>query len=186
MINSSNKSASNADVSCWGLTRDMLLKILDNITNEIYVLDKNFDILYVSKNSLENYGLCPDEMIGQNHYNFAGKYWFPSVIPLVTKEKRHACIEQVSITGKKFISTAVPVFEEHGDQEMIIAVLQEEPPFLDLTTSLRKSDELASRINILTRSPEMLALMETCDKVAKCDAPVLIQGASGTGISVLA
>lgn len=178
--------SNGTDPYYWGLTRDTLLKILENIKNEIYVIDKNFNIMFISKTSIENYGLRPDEMIGHNHYDFVGKYWFPSVNDLVAKEKRRACIEQVTITGKKIISTSVPVFNEHHDLKMIVSVVQEEPQFFDLTIDPQKSDEFSSRINILTRSPEMLALMEMCNRAAKCDAPVLIQGASGTGKSILA
>ncbi len=180
------KVSNGSDLPCRGLSRDTLLKILDNINHEIYVLDKNFIILYISKSSLENYGLYPHEMIGQNHNSFVGKYWYPSVNSLVAKEKRTACIAQVSVTGKKFISTAVPVFDEHRDLKMIVSIVQEEAQSLDLTIDLQNSVALSSRINILTRSPKMHMLMETCDKAAKADVPVLIQGASGTGKSMLA
>jgi PAS domain S-box-containing protein len=179
-------TSNDTDLSCWGLSKDTLLKILENIKNEIYVIDKNFDIMFVSKTSIENYGLHPDEMIGKNHNDFVGKYWFPSVNSLVAKEKRRACIEQFSVTGKKFISTAVPVLDDQHDLKMIVSVVQEEPQYFDLTIDPEQTHALSSRANILTHSPEMLALLEKCNKASKCDAPILIQGPSGTGKSMLA
>lgn len=182
---SGGNNANDVIAPYYGLSREVLLKILDNISNEVYVLDKNLDILYVSKSSFENYGLHPDQMIGHNHNDFSGKYWIPSVIPLVVTEKRRGSVEIFTITGKNFINMTVPVFDEQGDLKMIVAILQKESEIFDSAID-QETHELSSRINIMSRSREMELLMKKCNKAAKTDAPVLIQGESGTGKSILA
>ena len=174
-----------------------MVTILDNIYHEIYVTNADLDILYVSDSCYRHYGLKPEDMIGHNHEEFCGDYWYPSVLPLTYKEKRRMCIEQLTIKGEKIISTTVPVFNENGDVKMVVSIVQEEMGTLNLSVDPEAKDECSLWVrrdaaagapvaDIITRSPIMKNLLHLSKKAAASDISVLIGGDSGTGKSMLA
>ena len=172
-------------------SRETLVKILENIYNELYITDKDLNVLYVSKTCKENYGLLQEEMIGKNHLNFVGKNWFPSVLSFVPIEKRRLCISQVTTTGKKLTATASPVFDENNNLKFTISIVQEEFKNLDMTLNSEPLEDnpLIIRENeckVITRSDCMKKILILSKKIALSDIPVLIQGESGTGKSMLA
>lgn len=175
----------------YNLDEKTLKKILDNIHYEIYITDKDLTILYISKNCYEHYGLTQEEMIGKNHNDFVGDYWYPSVLPLVLEEKRHMCISQITKTGKKLISTAIPILDENKDIKFTLSIVQEKVDnlYINLDNFSNQHDEpFLSRTacNLITRSDSMFQLLNLCKKIACSDIPVLIQGESGTGKTILA
>lgn len=175
----------------YNLDEKTLKKILDNIHYEIYITDKDLNILYVSKNCYEHYGLTQEEMIGKNHNEFVGKYWYPSVLNLVLEEKRHMCISQITKTGKKLISSAIPIFDEKGEIKFTLSIVQEniDNLYMKLDNFSNQHDEpflSKTTCNLITRSDSMFQLLNLCKKVACSDIPILIQGESGTGKTILA
>lgn len=181
----------------YGLSRDILCRILKNISYEVYVTDADLTILYVSEHSIGHYGLRPEEMIGRNHREFIGKYWYPSVLIQMYAEKRRMCIQQVTVTGETLISTAVPVFDENNVVKMGVSIVQEEVGDLDMSVELeagskysvwekRTRETAVQPSGIITRSPVMQNLLILSKRAADKDIPVLIQGESGTGKGMLA
>lgn len=179
---------------CYNLSKEKLKKILDNIYNEIYVTSKDLKILYVNKKSVQHYNLSPKEMIGKNHMKFANKYWSPTIQPLVLKEKRRMCVEQITSSGETIISTATPVLDENKNLKIIVSVVQEKFKKLDL--NIKENEEnnnflilrnkQIDNFNFITRSKKMEYQLKLSRKAAKSNLPILIQGASGTGKSILA
>ena len=181
----------------YGLSRETLQTILKNISYEIYVTDANLTIMYVSGDSLRHYGLKPEDMIGHNHKEFSGTYWYPSVLLRMYEEKRRMCIQQVTATGEKIISTAVPVFDANHNVKMAVSIVQEEVGDLDMGVDLeagskysvwaqRNTNKDVPVSDIITRSPVMQNLLTLSKRAADRDIPVLIEGDSGTGKGMLA
>lgn len=164
----------------YGLSYDTLQRILAYIPFEIYVTDENMNILYISDTSVENYALTPEQMIGHNHREFMGKHWWATVLPYTYTEKRDMCIEQMTITGKKIISSTTPVFDENGCVSMVVSVVQERLERIDAPEGTGQVPD------IVARSLQMNTLLRQAGRAAKSKVPLLIQGPSGTGKTMLA
>lgn len=168
------------DQTHYGLTQETLQRILDHIYFEIYITDEDMNILYVSTTSEKHYGLKPAQMLGHSHLEFVGKYWYSSVLPYTYNEKRDMCIEQMTVTGMKIISSTTPILDEEGRVRMVVSVVQERLSQIDAPA------EEVQTPQVIARSAKMQALLALAQKAANCMAPLLIQGPSGTGKTLLA
>ena len=178
-----------------GLSREQMFEILEHIYNEVYVLDRDMNIIYVNPACYMNYGLKPEEMIGKNHNEFTGDIWFPSVVPSVYREKRKMCVEQIIYTGKRLVSCANPVLNADNEIEMVICLTEEkfehldiqynpdENTLYDIKAREQEEDDFGE---IVAVSEVMKALYKTAQRASQQDLPVLLQGESGTGKSMLA
>lgn len=183
--------------NCYDLSEETLYTILENIFHEIYVTDDSLNILYVNNACYRHYGLRPEEMIGCNHMDFYGTYWYPTILPAISRERRRMCIEQVTAKGERIISTAVPILDENNSIKMVVSVVQEEISSLDMnimpqggseqTLWLKRGTETTVPVSdIITRSQAMQNVLKLSRKVAQSDIAVLIGGDSGTGKGMLA
>lgn len=178
------------------LTRQQLFEILEYVYNEIYVVDKDMTVIYVNPACTQNYGILPEEFIGKNHNQFTGDIWFPSILPTVFLEKRRMCVEQVTYTGKKILSTATPVFDDNNEIEMVVCVTEEKFEILDIQYNKEEDiinyiteeadDDLCDSPEIICPDKGMAKLYTIAKRSSKKNLPVLIQGESGTGKSMLA
>lgn len=177
------------------LTKEELFEILENIYNEVYVLDKNKNIIYVNPSCLSNYGMLPKNMIGKNHFEFTGNLWYPSVIDKVFQTKKPLCVEQFTYTGKKIISIANPVLDEKNEIEMVVCITEETFSKIDLKYNNEKKDEENfSSTNFLkdddysfvTNNNKVKKLFLDLKTAAKKDLSIFLHGESGTGKSMLA
>ena len=134
-------------------------------------------------------------MIGRNHNEFTGEIWYPSVVPDVYREKRKMCVEQIVYTGKRLVSCATPVLDADNEMEMLICLTEEKFEHLDIQYNPAENiiydgkaseQETESFGEIITVSDEMKALYKTALRASRQDLPVLLQGESGTGKSMLA
>ncbi|GED12331.1 sigma-54 interaction domain-containing protein [Aneurinibacillus migulanus] len=173
------------------MSAEMLKKILDYSPNEIYVLNKDACIVYANKAYEKHYGIKRDEIIGMKNDEILAKgYWKPSIIPYVLKEKKTVTIKQVSYVGKELLTTAIPLLNEEQDIELIITATQE-PNYKELYITDEPEAEEINEIdfykeNLFTNNKRMSSVIKLCEKVAKVDTTVLIQGESGTGKGVIA
>lgn len=180
----------------YNLSQENMIKILDNIYNEIYVTDKDLNILYVNERCKDHYNLSPEEMIGHNHNEFINKYWYPSILKTATDLKRRLSIEQAVKSGKKIIATATPVLNEEKNVKFVVSIVQEKLKKLDLTVEQARFNlkgepsnikiDNSEPIEIIIRSKQMQKLLSLSKKAADSDIPIFISGESGTGKTMLA
>lgn len=177
------------------LDRQLLFEILENIYNEVYVVDKNMNIIYVNPACLRNYGVKPQEIVGKNHNELTGDLWFPTIMDKVFEEKKRLCIEQITSLGKKIISTANPVLDNDGNIEMVVCMTEENFSNLDVrynpktkeTSYLVNFDIDSKNSNDLhIKNKFMNQLFVIAKSAAKKDISIFISGESGTGKSMLA
>ncbi|MDP4127506.1 MAG: PAS domain-containing protein, partial [Bacillota bacterium] len=100
---------------------DQLHNILDNCYDEIFVVNNKGVVIYVNEACVRNYGLKPNEIIEQSIFQLLHDgYYFPELAPIVLQEKKRITIEQHTITGKKLIVTATPIFNDNNELELIV------------------------------------------------------------------
>lgn len=180
------------------LTREQIFEILENIYNEVYVLDKYKNIIYVNPACHRHYGLFPKDFIGKNHESFSDKAWYPSVIPRVFEEKRKMSVKQITCMNYLMTSTAVPVLDQDGEIEMVVCIADEKFEHPDIKYDPGNNaviyaeeaqnvfDAAEDQGDTITKTPKMRKIFSTAHKAADMDLPILIQGESGTGKSMLA
>ncbi|MEH7610080.1 sigma-54 interaction domain-containing protein [Gottfriedia acidiceleris] len=172
-------------------SNEILQKILDNSPNEFYVLDKDARIVYINKACERHYGIKLKDVVGKSNDELISKeYWKPLILPRLFKEKKTVIMKQISYVGKEIITTAIPLLNDQQEIELIITTSQD-ASYKDLYISDEQEINEAAQAeiyknNIITNNKEMSNIVKICEKVAKVDATVLIQGESGTGKGVIA
>ncbi|PEL13448.1 histidine kinase [Bacillus sp. AFS017336] len=173
------------------ISNEILQKILDNSPNEFYVLDKDARIVYMNKACERHYGIKLKDVVGKSNDDLISKeYWKPLILPRLFKEKKTVIMKQISYVGKEIITTAIPLLNDKQEIELIITSSQD-ASYKDLyipdEQEINEAEQAAIyKNNIITNNKEMSNIVKVCEKVAKVDATVLIQGESGTGKGVIA
>jgi len=179
-----------------------LQRILDHSYDEIFVTDKNGVTIYVNEACKRNYGIEPQELLGQTAGQMCSEgYCFPAITPIILKDKQRVTLEQETITGKKIVTTAEPVFDENGDLELIIMnvrdIYQIDEVKHDLAQTLNLVEKYKQEVeelrrkefrnhDLVARDKVMLELLELVQRIAPVESSVLILGESGTGKGVIA
>ena len=172
----------------------------DNMNANVFVADRDGNIIFASKGVAETYECSMDELLNFNAYTMKTKGWVD----------RDAAVKEVLVTKKavkKYIKTGkdkgmiiscVPILDEHGDVEYAISTGYNEKDFLDMLDNFdREKKRLQSAISYLNRlsnselflqstNPKMQYIYSIASRAAASDSAVMIYGASGTGKEVLA
>ncbi len=69
------------------LSYEELIRIVDELYDEVLIYDNNYKIEYINKACERHYGMTQDEMIGKSFFDFADDHWVLSVLPHVYKTK---------------------------------------------------------------------------------------------------
>ncbi len=184
------------------LDREILLKILQNSYDEIFVTDAAGVILYVNPMCEQHYGVEAKDIVGKNASHLVEQgYCFPPMMPRFFREMKRINVEQETSIGKKLLITATPVFTQNGDLELIVQnsrdITHLDAVRKDLTKtrsmmqgyrqealSYRKKQMLA--LGIVAHSEKFKNILEMAHQVAGLDSNITLLGRSGTGKSLLA
>ncbi len=177
-------------------------QVLDNIHDDVFVVDKNYKILYMNSACVRMYGADPQRDLGKNIYDLVKEgLYSPALAPIISERKKTVTMEQMTCTGIKILSTGTPIMDDKGEIEKILFVsrditeleqlkydVEETKKLLgyyeDKITSMQQ-DELAL-LNVIAQNDTVLECYHTARKIAKTDANVLLTGESGVGKSLLA
>lgn len=173
------------------IPRETLLNILENAFSEIYVLDKNGNIIYINPAAIRLYGVPPEELINKDSKKARKDLWDPYSFDITRKAHRAIVTESIYYkTNRSMICINVPVYNEKGEFEMMVSTSLDNIRAVDL--SYRDLRNPIESIN-MDFSEEIIGksvLFEQCladlEKAAKFDCNILILGESGTGKSYLA
>ncbi|HWR41731.1 sigma-54 interaction domain-containing protein [Sporomusa sp.] len=185
------------------LSRQVLLKILDNSYDAIFATDSNGVTIYANKASERYYGIRPVDVIGKDSWQFMEKAGcFPPVAPIVLDNKggKHT-FEQTTRTGAKMLVTTTSIYNEDGNLEFLVQNCRDIKQLEDTKQDLEQTKHMLRGIRqegaavrkreirdvtLVANSRQMQDVLELADRVADVDINILILGESGTGKSALA
>ncbi|MDR4945039.1 sigma-54 interaction domain-containing protein [Neobacillus cucumis] len=171
------------------ITVETLKKILDYSSDEIFVLDAQQRVIYVNSVCEKHYGLKPEDVVGKYNSELYEKgYWKPSIVPIVFKEKKTVTIKMTTYLGAELLTTAVPILNDQNEIEFVVTTSQELQNYKSIKPE--KEEDLPTNYQLnatpMTNCEKMKNILKVCEKIAKVDSTILIQGESGTGKGVLA
>lgn len=177
-------------------------QILDHMVDDVFVIDKNYKIIYLNDGCRRMYGADPEKDLGKTIYEMVDfGYYSPPLAPLISERKETVTMEQMTCLGIKILSTGTPIFDEKGEIDKILFLSRDITELEQLKYDVEETkkllghyeeeitnmhqDELAL-LNVVTRNSKVLECYHTARKIAKTDANVLLTGESGVGKSFLA
>ncbi|MGM0712013.1 sigma 54-interacting transcriptional regulator [Brevibacillus parabrevis] len=178
----------------------LLQHIIAHSFDEIFVIDTEGNVIFVSPTCKEMFGISAEEMVRQNVYDLEKRGVFqPSVTAMVLRSKKKETVIQATKTGRKNIASAHPIFDENGT---FIGAVSFSRDISDLEYLKKRDDEVARTMRYYQREHEqrsaasptkasqrtgkMDKVYDLISKVAGLDVTVLLVGESGVGKNRLA
>lgn len=177
-------------------------EIIDTHDEDIIITTREGKIIKVTQISGEHYGLAPGELLGKSVYDLEAQGIFsPAITPEVVKKKKKVVTVQTTPSGRKVLITGIPLFNDQLEVEFVISYSFELSELIvmkeylqDLETEMSKvKEELAhlrdQHIQIdgsAMESQSSSRAIKTALKMARIDAPIIIQGERGVGKTTLA
>lgn len=177
-------------------------EIIDTHDEDIIITTREGKIIKVTQISGEHYGVSPGELLGKSVYDLEAQGIFsPAITPEVVKKKKKVVTVQTTPSGRKVLITGIPLFNDQREVEFVISYSFELSELIvmkeylqDLETEMSKvKEELAhlrdQHIQIagsIMESQSSTRAIKTALKMARIDAPIVIQGESGVGKTSLA
>src|SRR5699024_2563371 len=169
------------------ITAEMLNRLLDYSSDEIFIFNNERQIIYANSICERNYGLKKEDLIGKlNTELFEQEYWYPSIYPEVYKKKKPMSIIQTTNTGAELFTSAFPVLNDKLDVELVITTAKSLADFNIHTYQEYAKYDVQELHQMIAQSTAFQHILDLAKKVAKTNATILIQGESGTGKGVLA
>lgn len=177
-------------------------EIIDTHDEDIIITTREGKIIKVTQISGEHYGLAPGDLLGKSVYDLEAQGIFsPAITPKVVKKKKKVVTVQTTPSGRKVLITGIPLFNDQREVEFVISYSFELSELIvmkeylqDLETEMSKvKEELAhlrdQHIQIhgsAMESQSSARAIKTALKMARIDAPIVIQGERGVGKTTLA
>lgn len=172
------------------LTKETLLKILENAYTEVFVTDADDRYVYTNPACMRHYGLTPEQMKNMNlQSELRPERWKISLSGRVKKSKKVIIAENKYYAMEQNVVTiSVPILDEEGNVEMIVSTTQD--PINSYDFSIKNEvktivSEEEDSGEIIGSSKAIKRCLSILQKVSKTDINVLILGESGTGKSFL-
>ena len=186
-------------------TRDLsheLTAIIESSFDGIYVTDGDAKTLRVNKAYERITGLCRKELIGRTMYDLVAEGVFNESVTIKVLASRHAeSLIQQSRSGKTYMVTGTPVFDESGGISLVVTNVRDVTELQQLQKQLKNMEtlqhqylEALSQLKNYTGghdkyiliSKKMADVHALVLRLARVDSTVLIQGESGVGKEVVA
>lgn len=169
------------------INAETLKELLDYSSDEIFIFNRDEQVIYANKVCERNYGLSRDELIGKYRHELIEKnYWSPSIYPEIYRQKKPVSIIQTTITGVELLTSAIPVLNEDNEVELLITTARELKDHKIVSLNTNMEAHTFWEHGIVTNSEKMKKILQFAKKVAKTNSTILIQGETGTGKGVLA
>lgn len=169
------------------ITAETLKDLLDYSSDEIFIFNRDRQVIYANKVCERNYGLSRNELIGKySHDLFQKNYWTPSIYPEIYKSKKPVSVIQTTITGAELLTSAIPVLNDHNEVELLITTARDLKNHKLVTLNQHAEAQTLEDHGIVTQSDKMQNIIQFSKKVAVTNSTILIKGETGTGKGVLA
>lgn len=176
--------------------------ILDGAFDEIFVADGSGVCLQVNKACERLYGTGKEELIGRHVSDLVRSgYFWPSATLEVLQRGERVTILQTTRSGRKVVATGNPVFDGKGNISRVVTTSRDVSELERLgreekgarqtimglvAISEECSVEGVLAHGIITRNPQMQAVVRLALKAARFDTTLLLLGESGTGKDLMA
>lgn len=183
------------------LTRE-LEAIIESSYDGLYITDGRANTIRVNRAYERITGLHREDLIGRGMHDLVEKHFFDHSVTLeVLKKRAPVTIMQVVTGDKQVIVTGTPIFDEAGEIALVVTNVRNITELNQLKAELENSRRIASRMaqtlaeqdavdhaiqQMVIKSQSMMRVVRMAIKVAGTQAPVLLQGESGVGKSMLA
>ncbi|NOX17841.1 MAG: PAS domain-containing protein [Chlorobi bacterium] len=172
------------------MDKDLPLEILDSLSEGIITLDKEFKITFINLAAERITGLKKNEVFGRLCKSVFQSDWCKTACP----------IRQILETGNSVFNFNNRIITKDADKidvKINATVLRDENgspiggviSFVDIS-HLENVEKILSENSdfhgIVGRSPQMREIYELINEISESDAPVLIQGETGSGKELIA
>ena len=177
---------------------ELLHMILKNCFVNIFVIDKDANIVYVNDNAANALGLPAEELMRMSAYELLDRKLASSVAALKVLETKQEHIQAVTFAnGNTMAVNARPVFDENGDIKNVVVFSQEQKVIEHFMQSIQHENQVISQTlsHVLQDSEnnELIAVSDTikhCLMMAKIaayrESTIMLYGESGAGKEVIA
>lgn len=184
-------------------------RVMDELDDNILVADRDEVVLYVNQSYIRHTGIAPDQILGKRISDLleTRSYFTNPTVPEVIKSRKKV-MKLSSMFGQPenlgFV-TGVPIFDEEGEIQYVVACNRGVSTFKDLRDSFVHFVEAvnalqgsvshvqmvpdSSRIAIpemVGESPAIQQVYDMIERVRQTSATVLIMGESGVGKELIA
>ncbi|SMD11755.1 sigma-54 interaction domain-containing protein [Sporomusa malonica] len=196
------KESKNVSTDTSQLSKETLLKILDNSYDAIFATDGKGVTIYANKACEKYFGIKPSDVIGIDSWQFMEKVGcYPPTAPITLHSRDKHTLEQTTRTGAKMLVTNNPIYDQGGNIELLVQNCRDVKQLEDTKRDLEQTKELLARmqdevvalrkkelrnVTLVANSSQMQELLQLVDRVAAVDINILILGETGTGKSALA
>lgn len=175
---------------------DELLPILDSISDAVFIDSNEGVSLWCNKAVFDLYEVKPEDICGK-HVNDLEKtgIFTPSVASLVMEQKKEVTIIHENKSGKRLLSTGIPIFDKEKNITRIITTSRDITELVNLQKQLESVkntlDDLRScdkfyADGVVANSHAMFNILQLTKRLSDVDSTVLITGDSGVGKGVIA
>ncbi len=194
--------AGAAELNRLRMANKELEAIFNSSYDELFVTDGSGITLRASAACERHYNMRPEDLEGRDVRELEARGIFtPSATLRVLQGRKRVTLMQETVTGRKLMVTANPVFDEKGNLVRVISNSRDVTEMLLLKKQLDEAEkqmalysrELESlrkeqlRVpGLVAESPAMRQVLDLARRVAAVDTTVLILGESGVGKDMLA
>lgn len=168
-----------------------LTNILDSIHDGIWMIDSRGITIAVNKAMQRIAGITARDVVGISVLEAARLKKFSSCVTLrALEEKRTVTMFDDYANGRHCLNTATPVFDDQGNVVRVIAIIRDLSELESMNDTLEGmaastrpayNETEMLQLGILGGSSASLQLRASLMMAAQTDAPVLLQGETGTG-----
>ena len=197
-MNSGNKT----NIEIKNLDIEALLWILDNTFGNIYVTDKEGNILFVNENALKAFGLKREEVINKNTQELIDNKIITRSTTLDAIKTKDTVIGSLKTReGYELFGISRPMYDVQGDISIIMTYSQERETMHTFSDAIEKEKQISENYknviayysgignqskSIIATSKKMQEIISELTIVAKTNSTILLYGESGTGKDVMA
>jgi PAS domain S-box-containing protein len=183
------------------LTRE-LEAIIESSYDGLYITDGKANTIRVNRSYERITGLNRKDLIGRNMHDLVRDQVFDHSVSLeVLKKRGPVTLMQVVKGDKQVIVTGTPIYDDAGEIVLVVTNVRDITELNDLKAELENSRRITSRMvqtlmerddidhalrHMVIKSQGMMQVVRMAIKVADAGVPVLLQGESGAGKSMLA
>ena len=193
----------SVELSTYKQLANELDTIFDSSYDGISVTDGTGKLLRVNSSWEKITGLGANEVTGRNMADLEKEGYISPAIPLLVLKHRGVVTKpsRVLSSGRDVLVSGTPIFDENGKIALVVTNVRDMTDLNRLNEQLEKSKKLAKEYyskltrlrmqmdncsEIVAVSKQMRDVLALAFRVARVDAPILIQGETGVGKEVVA